>query len=143
MPSVRYEVKVGMHQGSGLSPLLFVIVMEAISREFRVALPWELLYADDLAVIAETEDHHHQFHVADEGRRVVIIIIIIKGIYIAQVRKGHKCAMSSWSLHHHVRGRQHVSRDLQLDVWNRFVAGRPTCSVDDQVGDAMYGQEVG
>jgi len=29
--------------------------MEAISREFRVALPWELLYADDLAVIAETD----------------------------------------------------------------------------------------
>ena len=46
----------GMHQGSGLSPLLFVIVMEAISREFRVALPWELLYADDLTVIAETEE---------------------------------------------------------------------------------------
>ena len=46
----------GMHQGSGLSPLLFVIVMEAISREFRVPLPWELLYADDLAVIAETEE---------------------------------------------------------------------------------------
>ena len=45
-----------MHQGSGLSPLLFVIVMEAISREFRVALPWKLLYADDLAVIAETEE---------------------------------------------------------------------------------------
>ena len=45
-----------MHQGSGLNPLLFVIVMEAISREFRVALPWELLYADDLAVIAESEE---------------------------------------------------------------------------------------
>jgi len=30
--------------------------MEAISREFRVALPSELLYADDLAVIAETEE---------------------------------------------------------------------------------------
>ena len=30
------------------------LVMEAISREFRVALPWELLYADDLVVIAET-----------------------------------------------------------------------------------------
>ena len=45
-----------MHQGSVLSPLLFVIVMEAISREFRVALPWELLYAFDLAVIAETEE---------------------------------------------------------------------------------------
>jgi len=36
--------------------VLYVIVMEAISREFRVALPWELLYADDLVVIAEMED---------------------------------------------------------------------------------------
>ena len=38
--SKGFEVKVGMHQGSVLSPLLFMIVMEAISREFRVALPW-------------------------------------------------------------------------------------------------------
>ena len=45
-----------MHQGSAQSPLLFVIVMEAIPREFRVALPWELLYADDLVVIVETEE---------------------------------------------------------------------------------------
>jgi len=45
-----------MHQGSALSSLLFVIVMEALSREFRVTFPWKLLYADDLVVIAETED---------------------------------------------------------------------------------------
>jgi len=36
--------------------VLNVIVMEALSRDFRVAVPWELLYADDLVVIAETED---------------------------------------------------------------------------------------
>jgi len=54
--SSGFVVKVGMHQGSALSPLLFVIVMEAISREFRVALPWELLCADVLVVIAETEE---------------------------------------------------------------------------------------
>jgi len=54
--SSRFEVKVGMDQGSALSPLLFVIVTEAISTEFRVALPWELLYADDLVVIAETQE---------------------------------------------------------------------------------------
>ena len=53
--SKDFEVKLGVQQGSELSPLLFVIVMEAISREFKGALPWELLYADDLAVIAETE----------------------------------------------------------------------------------------
>ena len=51
-----FEVKIGIHQGSALSPLLFVMVMEALSREFRVALPWEMLYADDLVVIAETEE---------------------------------------------------------------------------------------
>ena len=44
-----------MHQGSALSRLLFVVVMEALSTELRVALPWELLYADDLIMIAETE----------------------------------------------------------------------------------------
>jgi len=39
-----FEVKVGMHQGSALSALLFVMVMEGLSREFRVALPWELTW---------------------------------------------------------------------------------------------------
>ena len=40
--SSGFEVNVGMYQGSALSPVLFVIVMEAISREFRVASQWEL-----------------------------------------------------------------------------------------------------
>ena len=51
-----FEVKVSMHQGSALSSLLFVMVVEALSREFRIALPRGLLYADDLVVIAETEE---------------------------------------------------------------------------------------
>ena len=46
------EVKVGVHQGSILSPLFFIIVLEALSREFRSGVPWEDLYADDL-IIAE------------------------------------------------------------------------------------------
>ena len=46
----------GMHEGLALSPLLFVIVMEAVSREFRDSLPWELLYVDDLTMIAESKE---------------------------------------------------------------------------------------
>jgi len=52
--------------------------MEAISREFRVALPWELLYADDLAVIAETEEellkrlNEWKDNVQSKGMRVMI-----------------------------------------------------------------------
>ena len=54
--SDEFGVKVGVHQGSVLSPLLFVIVLKALSREFRTGTPWELLYADDLVMCAETEE---------------------------------------------------------------------------------------
>ena len=47
--SESFKVTVGVHQGSVLSHLLFTIMMEALSREFRVSDPWELLYANDLA----------------------------------------------------------------------------------------------
>jgi len=35
--------------------LIHIIVLEAFSREFREDLPMELLYADDLVLMAETE----------------------------------------------------------------------------------------
>ena len=52
--SEEFGVGVGVHQGSVLSPLLFIIVLEALSREFRTGCPWELLYADDLMSSAES-----------------------------------------------------------------------------------------
>ena len=52
--SEKIDVKVGLHQGSVLSPLLFIMVLQALSTEFKTGCPWELLYADDLALIAET-----------------------------------------------------------------------------------------
>ena len=52
--SEEFEVKVGVHQGSVLSPQLFIIVLEALSQEFHSGVPWEDLYADDLVIIAES-----------------------------------------------------------------------------------------
>ena len=49
-----FEVKVGVHQGSILSMLLFIIVLEALSRKFRSGFPWEDLNTDDLVIIAES-----------------------------------------------------------------------------------------
>ena len=54
--SAEFDVQVGVHQGSVLSPLLFIIVIEALSQEFRTSTPWELLYADDLVIAAESLD---------------------------------------------------------------------------------------
>ena len=52
--SESVEVKVGLHQGSVLSPLLFAAVMDVVSSEARGGLPFELLYADDLVIMAPT-----------------------------------------------------------------------------------------
>ena len=49
---------VGVHQGSVLCPLLFIIVLEALSREFRSGVPWEDLYADDLVIIADSLEEY-------------------------------------------------------------------------------------
>ena len=51
--SEEFEVKIGLRQGSVLSPLLFIAVLDLISRKTVVkdALK-KLLYADDLALVA-------------------------------------------------------------------------------------------
>ena len=49
-----YVIKVGLHQGPVLSPLLFAAVMDVVSSEARSDMPSELLYADDLVIMAPT-----------------------------------------------------------------------------------------
>ena len=51
---VKFGVKVGTHQESALSHLLFIIVLETLSRECRTSLHWEILCADELVIIAES-----------------------------------------------------------------------------------------
>ena len=48
-----FEVKVSVHQGSALSLLLLIIVLEALSCEFGSRVHWEDLYVDDLVIITE------------------------------------------------------------------------------------------
>ena len=50
-----FESKVGVHQASALSRLLFILVMEKATRNCRSMVPWHMLYADDRVVSAETE----------------------------------------------------------------------------------------
>ena len=47
----QFEVGIGLHQGSVHSPFLFIMSVDTISQEVRTELPWELLYADELAII--------------------------------------------------------------------------------------------
>ena len=52
--SEAFRVKVGVHQGSVLSPLVFAIVIDVVTENAREGLMSEILYADDLVLISET-----------------------------------------------------------------------------------------
>ena len=51
--SEEFEVKVEMHQGSVLSPILYVVVVDVVTEFVREGALSELLYADDIALMSE------------------------------------------------------------------------------------------
>ena len=50
--SEELDIKAGVYQGSVLSPLLFITVMEEATKGARGTGPWGLLYVDDLVLTA-------------------------------------------------------------------------------------------
>ena len=52
--SSSFSVKVGVHQGSALSPLLFIMVLDVLTEDVRDGSLMELLYADDLVLCGES-----------------------------------------------------------------------------------------
>ena len=49
-----FKVKVGLHQGSGLSPFLFTVIMDRLTDEVKREPPWMMLFADDIEICEET-----------------------------------------------------------------------------------------
>jgi len=90
-----------MCHGSTLSPLLFVIVMEAFCREFRVVLPWEL-YADDLVVVAETESDlikwPDEWKTNMENSGITVNMYKAKDVWRTSEGNAEGCKMVMWCL---------------------------------------------
>ena len=69
-------MKVGLHQGSVLSPLLFAVAMDVVARETKSGLPFELMYADDFILMVPTMEQfgrrvaERKVNLLDKGQKV-------------------------------------------------------------------------
>ena len=59
--SVEFEVNIGVHHGSVLSPLLFASVIDVAANEIKEGTLIEILYVYDLVFIEETVAELHNF----------------------------------------------------------------------------------
>ena len=53
----KFPVKVGLHQGSALSPYLFNLIMDVISAEERDEAPLSMLFADDIVLSSSQHEN--------------------------------------------------------------------------------------
>ena len=51
-----FDVKVGLHQGSALSPCLFPMVMGRMTDEIREEASWTMMFADDIVICGESKE---------------------------------------------------------------------------------------
>ena len=49
-----FKVKIGLRQGSALSPLLFIILMDVIGYKVKMDSPYSMLFADDIVLCNDT-----------------------------------------------------------------------------------------
>ena len=51
-----FKVKVGLHQGSALSPFVFAVIMDRLTDEVRREPLWTMLFADDIVICEKTRE---------------------------------------------------------------------------------------
>jgi hypothetical protein len=49
-----FQINIGLHQGSALSPYLFVLVMDEVTKDIHDGIPWCMLFADHVVLVDES-----------------------------------------------------------------------------------------
>ena len=50
-----FKVEVGLHQESALSPFLFTVVMNQLTKDLVREAPWTMMFADDITLASESK----------------------------------------------------------------------------------------
>jgi hypothetical protein len=48
-----FPINIGLHQGSALSPYLFALVMDEVTRDIQGGIHWCMLFVDDVFLVDE------------------------------------------------------------------------------------------
>ena len=51
----QFWVEVGLHQGSALSPYLFLLLMDGLREDVRKDVPGSMMFADDIVLCGDDE----------------------------------------------------------------------------------------
>jgi hypothetical protein len=49
-----FPINIGLHQGSALSPYLFALVMDEVTRDIQGSISWCMLFTDDVVLVDES-----------------------------------------------------------------------------------------
>ena len=65
-----FFITIGLHQGFALSPFLFVIVMDELTRAIQNEILWCMLFVDDIVLVDETELEKCQIGAMEVSSRI-------------------------------------------------------------------------
>ena len=152
--SNQFQVNIGLRQDSALSPLLFILVMELISRKISTTDAMKkIMYADDLVIVAE---HREELQGALEewneiikkhglktnldktemmwvGRGNVVYLggnISENGRVAAEVRRRMQSGANAWRNVEGLMVDRNISRKLKGKVLDSYVVPANTYSLD-------------
>ena len=99
--SNEFEVKVGLHQGSALSPFLFITLLDVLTEGLAIEMPWNILFADDGFLCAVTDEESNVM--TEEWREA----LELRGLRVNRVKTvGMRCNFGE---------ERQVEVDLEID----------------------------